>query len=75
VSKSPITLIAVSAFLSLGSAMSAQAGGATSATSKYSNVSFSESAGQARHQRSAQNADFRITEFSSSSAKSSVGKR
>jgi len=62
------------AILSLGSVVSAQAGGgATSAPSKYNNP-MTASAEQARHQ-AAQAAALPITEFSSSSAKSSVSKR
>jgi len=53
--------------------VAAYAGGASSAPSKYSYQTVSSS--QARDHRLVQNADLRITEFSSSSAKIPVGKR
>lgn len=64
-----ITFTAAFAILSLGSLVSDRAqagGGATSAPSKYTNNHMAN----ANH-----SADFRITEFSSSSAKGSVPKR
>ena len=66
--KSIVAIVGLMAILSLGSLISAQAGGgATSAPSKYNN------AGQ--NQAHAQNTSYTITEFSSSSAKSSTPKR
>ncbi len=64
-SKSIVTLAAAVAMVSLGSLLPAQAGGgATSAPSRYSH------AAQTQNQH-AQTAQVSITEFSSSSAKSS----
>jgi hypothetical protein len=66
--KSVAAIASLTAILSLGLMVSAYAGGgATSAPSKYNN------AGQS--QAHAQNARYTITEFSSSSAKSSTPKR
>jgi hypothetical protein len=74
--KSLVTMAAALAIASLGSLVSAQAGGgATSAPSKYNNEVASVSLDQGRHYRAAQTGDFRITEFSSSSARSSGPKR
>lgn len=74
--KSLVKIAAAIAIVSLGSLVSAQAGGgATSAPSKYSNETGSANFDQARRHQTAQTADFRITEFSSSSARSSVPKR
>jgi len=74
--KSLVTVAAALAIASLGSLVSAQAGGgATSAPSKYNNEVASASLDQGRHRRTVQTVDFRITEFSSSSAKSSPPKR
>jgi hypothetical protein len=70
--KSVVTLAAALTILSLGSLVSAQAGGATSAPSKYNGVSHSAKLSAARNH---QLAAFSITEFSSSSAKSSAPKR
>jgi hypothetical protein len=53
----------------------AQAGGSMSAPSKYNNASNTTSLYQVRHHRLAQTTHIGITEFSSSSAKSSVPKR
>jgi hypothetical protein len=74
--KSIVTIAAALAILSLGSFASdrAQAGGATSAPSKYNNASHTANLVVRHHQR-VQTAEFGITEFSSSSAKSSVPKR
>jgi hypothetical protein len=74
--KSLVTIAAALAILSLGSLASdrAQAGGATSAPSKYNNASHTASLVVRHHQR-VQTAEFGITEFSSSSAKTSVPKR
>ena len=74
--KSLVTITAALAILSLGSLVfdRAQAGSSTSAPSKYNNAAKTANLNQARNQR-AQTAGFRITEFSSSSAKSSVPKR
>jgi hypothetical protein len=66
--KSIVAITSVTAILSLGMLVSAHAGGgATSAPSKYNN------AGQS--QWHAQNTKYTITEFSSSSARSSTPKR
>jgi len=75
--KSLVAMTAALAVMLLGSLVSdhAQAGGATSAPSKYNNTSRAASLEQVRHHQRVQTADFGITEFSSSSAKSSVPKR
>jgi len=74
--KSLVTMTATIATVSLGLLASAQAGGATSAPSKYFNNEVDHvSLAQVRHHRVVQTADVRITEFSSSSAKSSASKR
>ena len=73
--KSLVTIAAALAILSLGSLVSdrAQAGGATSAPSKYN--THAVNVVQARHHLPVQTAEFGITEFSSSSAKIPVSKR
>jgi len=72
--KSLMTITAALAILSLGSLVPAQAGGgATSAPSKYNNPTTA--AAEQVRQQPAQAAALPITEFSSSSAKSSVAKR
>jgi hypothetical protein len=53
----------------------AQAGGSMSAPSKYNNATNVGNLYQVRHHRLAQTTHVGITEFSSSSAKSSVPKR
>jgi len=53
----------------------AQAGGSMSAPSKYNNATNTASLYQVRHHRLAETTHVGITEFSSSSAKSSVPKR
>jgi hypothetical protein len=75
--KSLVTIAAALAILSLGSLASdrAQAGGATSAPSKYNNASHTANLVQVRHHQRVLTAEFGITEFSSSSAKTSVPKR
>jgi len=74
--KSLVTMTATIATVSLGLLASAQAGGATSAPSKYFNNEIDHvNLAQVRHHQVVQTADFRITEFSSSSAKSSASKR
>ncbi|MGO9595833.1 MAG: hypothetical protein ACLPZ0_19500 [Steroidobacteraceae bacterium] len=75
--KSLVTIAAALAILSLGSLASdrAQAGGATSAPSKYNNATHTANLVQVRHHQRVQAAEFGITEFSSSSAKTSVPKR
>ncbi len=75
--KSLVTIAAALAILSLGSLASdrAQAGGAASAPSKYNNASHTANLVQVRHHQRVQTAEFGITEFSSSSAKTSVPKR
>jgi hypothetical protein len=72
-----IVIAATLSIVSLGSVLSdrAQAGGATSAASKYSSTIDGVKQAQLPVRSSAQTADFAITEFSSSSAKSSVAKR
>jgi len=66
--KSIAAIVGLAAILSLGSLIAAQAGGGgTSAPSKYNN------AGQ--NQWHSQNTSYTITEFSSSSGKSSTPKR
>jgi len=72
--KGLVTMTAALSFLSVGSLVSAYAGGATSAASKYDNSAQAANA-QARNQRAVQTAEFSITEFSSSSAHSSAPKR
>jgi hypothetical protein len=67
--KGTATIAIAAAILSLGSLVSAQAGGgATSAPSKYSNATQHHGHPQAANY-------YAITEFSSSSAKSSAPKR
>jgi len=75
--KSLVTITAAVAILSLGSLASdpAQAGGATSTPSKYNNAAHAANMQQVRHHQRVQTANFGITEFSSSSAKTSVPKR
>jgi hypothetical protein len=71
--KSFVTGTAALAILFLGSLLTgAQAGGATSAPSKYNNATYTANLYQVRHHRSVQTVEFGITEFSSSSAKHSV---
>jgi hypothetical protein len=53
----------------------AHAGGSMSAPSKYNNATNTASLYRVRHHQLAQNPHIGITEFSSSSAKSSVPKR
>jgi hypothetical protein len=65
--KSIAAIVGLAAILSLGSLIAAQAGGGTSAPSKYNN------AGQT--QWHPQNTSYTITEFSSSSARSTKPKR
>lgn len=75
--KSLVTMTTALAILSLGSLVSdrAQAGSATSAASRYNNAAQPVNLNQEQTHRQVQTAGFRITEFSSSSAKSSVPKR
>jgi len=75
--KGLVMVAAALAIVSLGSLVSgaAQAGGATSAPSKYARAVDGAKLDQVRYNSSVQTADVRITEFSSSSAKSSVPKR
>jgi hypothetical protein len=72
-SKSLVTLAVAIAMLPLGSLASdrAQAGSATSAPSKYHHVYQH----QAQHHAPAYAGDFAITEFSSSSARSTTSKK
>jgi hypothetical protein len=74
-SKFLVTISAALTILALGSFASAQAGGASSAPSLYNNAAHTASVHQVRYYRQVQTADFAITEFSSSSAKSSVSHR
>ncbi len=75
--KNLVTIAAALAILSMGSIIPdrAQAGSSTSAPSKYNNAAQSANLNQVRNHRPVQTVDYRITEFSSSSAKSSVPKR
>jgi hypothetical protein len=75
--KGLVAIAAALAIVSLGSLAtdSAQAGGATSAPSKYSYATEAAKRTQIRHDLLIQAADVRITEFSSSSARSSAPKR
>ena len=72
-----IAVIAASiALMSLGSLVSAQAGGGgTSAPSKYNGSVQTVKYNQGHNRLPVQAADYRITEFSSSSAKVSTPKR
>ncbi len=72
--KGLVTMSVALSFLTLGSLVSAYAGGATSASSKYNN-SVQTANVLTRNQRSVRTAEFSITEFSSSSAHSSAPKR
>jgi hypothetical protein len=74
--KALATIATAAAILSLGSLGSAQAGGgATSAPSKYNNVGYTASVEQTRHRLRVHAVSYTITEFSSSSARTSVPKR
>jgi hypothetical protein len=70
-----LALVAAALAISSLALVSAQAGGATSAPSKYSHTADSVNTPPAPRYVAAQSADVRITEFSSSSAKTSVPKR
>jgi hypothetical protein len=75
--KSLLAVATAFAAVSAGSLISdgAQAGGSTSAASKYNNATYIANLHQARNRPLVEAADFRITEFSSSSARSPVAKR
>jgi hypothetical protein len=74
--KSLVTIAAALAIVSLGSlAGPAQAGSSTSAPSKYNNAIDGTRVGQTATHHRAQVADYRITEFSSSSARGTGPKR
>jgi hypothetical protein len=74
--RSFVTTATAITIFSLASVVSAQAGGgATSAPSKYNNASHSASVDQNRRHWRLQTVNYRITEFSSSSARSSAPKR
>jgi hypothetical protein len=75
--KSLVTITASLAIMSLGSLISdhAQAGSSVSAPSKYSQATHTADLYQTRNNRSVRTARFTITEYSSSSAKSSVPHR
>ena len=74
---SPMTIATALAILSLGMLVSggALAGGSSSAPSKYNNASQTVSVDQTRYLRRVRAVDFTITEFSSSSARTSAPKR
>ncbi len=74
---SPMTIATALAILSLGMLVSggALAGGSSSAPSKYNNASQTVSVDQTRYLRRVRSVHFTITEFSSSSARTSVPKR
>lgn len=76
-SKTFVTIAAALAIVSLGSlaAERAQAGSSTSAASRYNSANQSANLVQGQNHHRVQTANFTITEFSSSSAKSSVPKR
>ena len=76
-SKALIAIAAALALASLGSfaSSSAQAGGASSAPSKYSNAFYKASNAAYGQQARSIETSYRITEFSSSSAKMSAPKR
>jgi hypothetical protein len=75
--KGLVIIAAAVAIVSVGSLVSdpAQAGGATSAPSKYNNAVDGVKQAQVQTRWLVQAADVRITEFSSSSAKSTASKR
>ena len=74
--KNIATIAAAIMIVSMGSFVSAQAGGgATSAPSKYSGTPQTVKYSQAHHNLPVQSADYRITEFSSSSARTTAPKR
>jgi hypothetical protein len=73
-SKSLLVTAVALAIVTLGS-LGAQAGGATSAPSKYNNAVDGVKKAQIQTRWLVQAADVRITEFSSSSAKSTASKR
>jgi hypothetical protein len=73
--KSIVAIAGAAAILSLGSFVSAQAGGSTSAPSKYNNAGYTASVEQPRNNGRAHAVGYSITEFSSSSARTSVPKR
>ena len=74
--KSIVTIAAAIAIVSVGSLVSAQAGGGgTSAPSKYNGTPATVKLVRVHNRLPVQTADFRITEFSSSSARTSAPKR
>jgi len=75
--KSLATIVTALAIVSLGSFVPqrAQAGSSVSAPSKYGHSTDTVRLYQVRNSRPTQAADFKITEFSSSSAKGSAPKR
>ena len=69
-SKTLAIIAAAAAILSVGSLIPAQAGGgATSAPSKYNNAGYTTSVVQTRNWQRTQPVGYTITEFSSSSAR------
>ena len=73
--KNIVAIAAAITIVSMGSLVSAQAGGSTSASSKYSGTPQTVKLNQASNHLPVQSADYRITEFSSSSARPSGPKR
>ncbi len=74
--KSVVMITTLIAVVSLGSLVSAQAGGgATSAPSKFNGSQQTVKLNQAHNRLPVQTVDYKITEFSSSSAKASAPKR
>jgi hypothetical protein len=73
--KNIVAIAAAITVVSMGTLVSAQAGGSTSAPSKYSGTPQSVKRNQVNNHLSMQSADYRITEFSSSSARPSAPKR
>jgi hypothetical protein len=74
--KNIVTMAASIAIVSFGSLVSAQAGGGgTSAPSKYNGSLQTVKFNQVHNRQPVQTVDYRITEFSSSSAKATAPKR
>jgi hypothetical protein len=69
--KNTVTIATAIAILSFGAIISgsALAGGSSSAPSKYNNAGYTASANQNRNSQAGQSVSYTITEFSSSSAK------
>ncbi len=75
--KNAVTIAAAMGILSFGMLVSgaALAGGSSSAPSKYDNAAYTAGSNQARNPQGTHAAGYTITEFSSSSAKTSTPKR